>query len=300
MNHSDNIEKQIITLLRNNNQINNLEELDKIVMDINVMIHSNPSSFLISSLKEEALKKKKSIINQQREKQFQKDKDSLLNRNSSLPLPPSSSSDSSSNNEECQLLEEDITASLMRLNRLMSKQVEKSERNLDTLKQGTKKLGETSSLYDSFEYGIRGSRQLIRSLWSSEMKDRRYIYFAMMLYLSVLLWIISKRIAPIRWALSLTIFTIKKSVNVPIYFLKKIPLKTEKKYPPFVVLENDKHLEELKIDFIKNHIDNDDYQEGVVVDVVNVVDDDDKNQDVDDVFDGNVNKGEKIDEKIDL
>ena len=74
----------------------------------------------------------------------------------------------------------------MRLNRLMSKQVEKSERNLDTLKQGTKKLGETSSLYDSFEYGIRGSRQLIRSLWSSEMKDRRYIYFAMMLYLSVL------------------------------------------------------------------------------------------------------------------
>lgn len=257
---STNTEKKILSL--RTKVFKDLKELDKEVMMLNEEINCDPSPFVINLLKEEALKVRRIVLQQQRELQFNSDREALLggrsggggnvtrNRNNTT------GSSANSKDEECQLLEEDITASLVRLNRQMAKQVEKSERNLDSLKQGTKKLSETSSLYDSFEHGIKGSRLLIKGLWSREMKDRRFIYFGLFLYLSVVLWVLSKRIPPLRWAISFGIFSLKKTINIPVRMFYNRKVKTTpliKRDAPFVVLKSDKHLEELKIDFIENN-----------------------------------------------
>lgn len=294
-------EKKILSL--RTRVFQDLEELDKEVMMLNEEINCNPSPFMINLLKEEALKVRRIVLQQQRELQFNSDRKALLGgrngcsgNNITRSINNTTGSSANSKDEECQLLEEDITASLVRLNRQMAKQVEKSERNLDSLKQGTKKLSETSSLYDSFEHGIKGSRLLIKGLWSREMKDRRFIYFGLFLYLSVVLWVLSKRIPPLRWAISFGIFSLKKTINIPakIFYNRKVkntPL--IRRDEPFVVLKSDKHLEELKIDFIENN--KDDNNVDIIVN--------DANANVENDVDGGEEIKNNIDEnrdKIDL
>ena len=88
----------------------------------------------------------------------------------------------------------EITKALERATHLMTNEVEKSEQLVKMLADSSHANIKIRDEYRGFSGILRETRRLIRHLWQREMTDRCLILLAFLVYLSVVIYIVKRRV----------------------------------------------------------------------------------------------------------
>ncbi|KNE63080.1 hypothetical protein AMAG_08246, partial [Allomyces macrogynus ATCC 38327] len=120
----------------------------------------------------------------------------LRNRGAGKDLAGSKSSlDSGASNDERVLhTAEEATKSLKRMTQMMAAELEKSAANMTAFDIQTRLLKSTQKEYSTLTAVLRGSKQLITKLEQRDRTDKIIMAFACLVFLSVVLYILKKRV----------------------------------------------------------------------------------------------------------
>ncbi|RKP15285.1 Sec20-domain-containing protein [Piptocephalis cylindrospora] len=103
-------------------------------------------------------------------------------------------SSSSSPHSSVMAAADDVTSALQRTVAMMSQEVEKSALNAETLDESTRLLRRTRDEYHGLGGVLRASRQALAQLERGDWTDRLLLLFGLVVFSSVVLYILSKRI----------------------------------------------------------------------------------------------------------